>query len=268
MIQTIMNITDFIGNMCVVAITIYTFYLGYFCKKIKVVSYGTTDSIFEGSQTYFILHSYSLQTFEVKEISLICDGKCVHIKLQEPTIIEPRRTTKVVTEQYTGFTENIEMTEILFDKIRGVFLHTHDGVLYASMKTRDNGIINKWLYRKHKFSKISTYSITYGDTVISDLVKYVIYIRLSMYDDPIFITKFGIMSQPIGGCSQIEDIEKLSAKKIRRIIADLLEISKDYVFISEIPIMDNEKSMDMQLLGESGKVILDGEDVGELKIKM
>ena len=34
-----------------------------------------------------------------------------------------------------------------------------------------------------------------------------------MYDDPIFITKFGIMSQPIGGCSQIEDIEKLSAKK-------------------------------------------------------
>lgn len=47
-----------------------------------------------------------------------------------------------------------------------------------------NGIINKWLYRKHKFSKISTYSITYGDTVISDLVKYVIYIRLSMYDDP------------------------------------------------------------------------------------
>lgn len=69
MIQTIMNITDFIGNMCVVAITIYTFYLGYFCKKIKVVSYGTTDSIFEGSQTYFILHSYSLQTFEVKEIS-------------------------------------------------------------------------------------------------------------------------------------------------------------------------------------------------------
>lgn len=32
--------------------------------------------------------------------------------------------------------------------------------------------------------------------------------------------------------------------------------------------MDNEKSMDMQLLDESGKVILDGEDVGELKIKM
>lgn len=32
--------------------------------------------------------------------------------------------------------------------------------------------------------------------------------------------------------------------------------------------MDNEKSMDMQLLDESGKVILDGEDVWKLKIKM
>ena len=268
MIQTIMDITDFIGNMCVVAITIYTFYLGYFCKRIKVVSYGSTDSVFEGSQIYFILHSYSLQTFEVKEISLVCDGKCVHLKLQEPTIIEPRRTTKILAEQYTGFTENIEMTDILFEQIHALFLHTHEGILYASLKSWDNGIIKKHLYRKQKYAQINTYSLIYGGKVISDLVKFVIYIDMPMYDEPVFMTKFGAMSQLVGGYNHIEDIQNFSMKKIRKIIADLLNISKNCVSVNEIPTVDNDKPMNIQLLDENGEDLLRGGSVGDVKIGM
>lgn len=65
-----------------------------------------------------------------------------------------------------------------------------------------------------------------------------------------------------------EDIQNFSTKKIRKIIADLLNISKDCVSVNEIPTVDNDKPMNIQLLDENGEDLLSGGTVGDVKIGM
>lgn len=263
----IMDIMDFTGNMCVVLITIYTFYLTFFSKKIKIVGCGISNSAFEGCQIYFSLHSHTLQTFEVKEISVIFLDKCVHLKLEEPAIIEPRMTTKVISEKYTRFTEKIDLNDVLLGKKWGLILHTQNGILYTSTKKWDLGITKKRKYRQCCYHRISTFNQSYGGIVISDNVKYVIYIGLGLYDEPIFMTEYGHMSQSIGGYNGIEGIESLSLKQIRKQIAKLLGISKKYILIEDVAFIEENEPIEIQLLDENGENILGNMEIGDIQMQ-
>lgn len=222
-----MDIMEFTGNMCVVLITIYTFYLTFFSKKIKIVGCGISNSVFEGCQIHFSLHSHTLQSFEVSKISVVFQDKSVQLNLEEPIIIEPRMTTKVITERYTRLTENIDLNDIMLGKNWGLILHIQDNIIYTSNKKWDLGIRKKRKYRKGYYHRIGTINQIFGETVISDMVKYVIWIRLIQYDKPIFMTEDGRMSQTIEGYNGIEDVDSLSLKQIRKQIAKLLEVSKN-----------------------------------------
>lgn len=262
-----MDIMDFTGNMCVVLITIYTFYLTFFSKKIKIVGCGISNSVFEGCQAYFSLHSYSLQTFEVREISVIFQDKSVNLKLEESVIIEPRMTTKVITQRYTRFTENIDLDEVLMSKKWGLILHTQNGMIYTSTKKRDLGIRKKRKYRKCCYHRISTFNQLYGGIVISDNVKYVIYIGLGLCDKPIFMTEYGHLSQTVGGYNGIEDVESLSLKQIRKQIAKLLGVSKKYISIENVALIEDDGPIEIQLLAENGENIFEGVEIGEIQMR-
>lgn len=263
----IMDIMEFTGNMCVILITIYTFYLTFFSKKIKIVGCSISNSVFEGCQIHFSLHSYTLQSFEVREISVIFQDKSVHLKLEEPVIIEPRMTTKVIAERYTRLTENIDLNDILLSKNWGLILHTHNDIVYTSIKKWDLGIRKKRKYRKGYYHSISTINQIYGETVISDMVKYIIWIRLIQYDKPIFMTVDGHMSQTIEGYNCIEDVDSLSLKQIRKQIAKLLGVSKKYIIIEYVELIKGDETLEIQLLDENGENILEGMEICDFQMQ-
>lgn len=76
------------------------------------------------------------------------------------------------------------------------------------------------------------------------------------------------LGKKMGMEDEEEDIQNFSTKKIRKIIADLLNISKDCVSVNEIPTVDNDKPMNIQLLDENGEDLLSGGTVGDVKIGM
>lgn len=263
----IVDIMGFIGNMCVVLITIYTFYLTFFSRKIKIVGCGITNSVFEGCQIHFSLHSHTLQSFEVSEMSVIFQDQSVRLKLEEPVIIEPRMTTKIIAERYTRLTENIDLDDIMLGKNWGLILRTQNNIIYTSIKKWDLGIRKKHKYRKGYYHRVGTINQIYGETVISDMVKYVIWIRLMQYDKPIFMTEDGRMSQTIEGYNGIEDVDRLSLKQIRKQIAKLLGVSKKYIVIEDVALIKGDEPLEIQLLDENGEDILEGMEIGDFKMR-
>lgn len=264
MFQTIMDITDFIGNMCVVAITIYTFYLTFYSKRMKVVGWGMTNSVFEGSQIHFSIHSYFMQTFEIQAISIISGNRSIYLQLEQPTIVEPRMTIRICSKQYTRFTELIDVDEILCERQWGLLLHTRDKVLYTSAKRWDSGIRKKYCYRKHKYHRITICNLEWGNVVLSDMVRYVIYVGGD--DTPIFMTEDGRLSRMVSDYNVLEKVTGASPKQIRKTIAKLLNISKKNMYVEEVFQLE-EEPVQLQLLNENGEDLLEGAEIENIHIK-
>lgn len=129
---------NFLGNMCVVLITVYTVYLTFYSKRIKVVSCGLSSSIFASDQIHLSLHSYTMQSFEVREVSFIFEDKSVRIALQEPYVIEPRMTTKVLTKSFTRLADDIDIMDVLLGGGSGESFSIHRTV--SSIAPTGNGI--------------------------------------------------------------------------------------------------------------------------------
>lgn len=208
-----------------------------------------------------------MQSFEVSKISVVFQDKSVQLNLEEPIIIEPRMTTKVITERYTRLTENIDLNDIMLGKNWGLILHIQDNIIYTSNKKWDLGIRKKRKYRKGYYHRIGTINQIFGETVISDMVKYVIWIRLIQYDKPIFMTEDGRMSQTIEGYNGIEDVDSLSLKQIRKQIAKLLEVSKKYIIIEDVALIKGDEPVEIQLLDENGENILEGMEIGNFQMQ-
>ncbi len=108
--EAIFNTIDFLGNICVVAITIYTFYLTFLSKKVKIIGCATQHSVFEGERLSFTLYNYSMQAFDISRVYLICDKtRLIPISLKESVVLEPRKSLVLEIPPYTRLMEEVDI---------------------------------------------------------------------------------------------------------------------------------------------------------------
>lgn len=235
MLSSIMNTVDFLGNFCVVLITLYTFYLTFCSKKIKVIGYSDVTSAFEGEYLKISLQSFSMKAFEITSICVITEnGQSISLKLEQPTVLEPRRTVELVTEPYTkliGFPEH--MTDILMGKWN-LILVTRGQMICASMRRYQRKKHIERKYKKHQYERIQTWSSEYEDVVLSESVRYAIQIVHEENYELVYMTEAGFTNRCLAGYNSF-DIECMDAEDIRQMFAELLHMDIDYILITEFP---------------------------------
>ena len=102
--ESIINISSLLANICVLFLTAMTFYLTVMSNKLKFVSFGFSSSMFNGDTISVSLENTTLHSISVTSISLIKkmdDGKYYSIVLvsyDDPLVIEGRRVAKITTK--------------------------------------------------------------------------------------------------------------------------------------------------------------------------
>lgn len=215
---------NFIGSLSASVITIY---LGFLTlrKSVRFIGYTSYNSVWNGSSYSITLFNNSLTAVCISEILLVFDSNkylpIIPRNSKETLTIEPRRIIEVESNPVSKYI-NISRDEL---SVKGVIIKYATGE-YVFCNFRYNGIfqwirsklncyiwINKkrnryvWVNKKlHKctwinkiikdLNEIKTICKTFGDTVISCDVKYIVDItNESNLSSRIYILRNGTLSQ-------------------------------------------------------------------------
>ena len=135
--KEIVSILEFIGNICVIAITIYTFYLGFLSKRISVVSVRHSYSQ-DGDSIKISLKNHSMKTISLKKISCIYDNKYEINVIDEydedgPFIIDPFGLLHINMKPFS-YLDNHKLSEFTHEGFY-CLLEMFDGkILYAQFR--------------------------------------------------------------------------------------------------------------------------------------
>lgn len=93
----------FASDICILLITLYTFYKTFISKKIRFVSVFESLSISDGNNFSIVIENKSLSPQVINDIHLIIDNKYkIQVKkLEAPLILEPYTAQKVESERYS-----------------------------------------------------------------------------------------------------------------------------------------------------------------------
>lgn len=260
---------DFLGNICVVAITIYTFYLTFLSKKVKIIGCTTKHSVFEGERLSFTLHNYSMQAFDISRVYLICDKtRLIPISLKESVVLEPRKSLVLEIPPYTRLMEDVNVYSKEYQKHWCLVLGSDIGCIYASARKWDIGqsVIRK--VEKNQYRRVGVVRLEVDGIVVSEQVRYVIRVYTSKYVTHFLMTDYGFTDKPIDGCNVFEKYVGRK-KKLRKVIAKRLNIPKGCISIEDLNVVDSEQQepFSMELIDtETGKNLLEGVDVDALQI--
>lgn len=262
---------NFLGNMCVVAITIYTFYLTFMSKKVKLLGCGQEDSMFYGTKLSFTVHNYSMQAFDIKSVYFICGKDCmVPFELTEPLMLEPRKSLQINLPEYTSLSETIDRISEDYKKHWCLVLKTQSDVICASPRKWDSGWRVIRAIKKQKFRRIGIIRQCVGDVVVSEQVAYnIIFYHDDMVEN-VLMTSYGYTQQCIMGCS---DFSKYVGhpKKLRKYIANITGLPSKCIIVEKlfpIGLEENDNPMDIQLIDETtGENLLEGAIVNSLNIR-
>lgn len=218
------EVINFIGSLSASVITIY---LGYLTlrKSVRFIGYTSYNSVWNGSSYGITLFNNSLTAVCVNEILLVFDSNkylpILSRSFNEPLTIEPRRIIEVKSNPISKYI-NISHDEL---SVRGIIIKYATGE-YVFCNFRYNGIfqwirsklncyiwINKkqnryiWLNKKlysctwinkiiKDLNEIESIRNTFGDTVVSCAVKYIVDItNESNLSSRIYILRNGTLSQ-------------------------------------------------------------------------
>ena len=182
------------SNICIVGITLYTAYLQFWCKSIKVLSCSSSKSRFYGDTITLYLKNKSLSPVSIVRIYLVFDNKS-HILFKEfetPLLVHGRCSFQVEME---GIPKSIsEFKEVPYDQRFLVIEFTDDYCVSAFGRKKWNDI-NYTLFDFYKTRKIYIKRIKFKDKYLSENVKYALYIKSDSTTKTIFIDKEGYMSE-------------------------------------------------------------------------
>ncbi len=230
----ITDVLNFLGNMCVVAITIYTFYLTFLSKRVKVLGCSETNDVFYGTKLSFTVHNYSMQAFDISDVYLIY-GKdhMVPFALWKSVVLEPRKSLQIEIPAFTRLAEDVDMTSEDYFRHWCIVLKTYDDLIVASPGRWCNGWHIKHSIKKNQFKRIGVVRHRLDGIVVSEQVAYGIRLCYDDVIETILMTGYGYTNKAIGGCN---DFGKYVGhwKRLRKIISKKTGLPKESIFIKEM----------------------------------
>lgn len=203
----------FASDICVLLITIYTFYKTFICSKIEVVSF-INDYSMNGESHDIIFLNKKMVPMAITEVQLIIEDKYLFTfaNPRNPIIIEGFSTCSISTGEF-GYIDH-ELSIFSENVIVEVTL-LHNKKIYL-------GGIKRYLYmlfRKRVFNLERASKVTYkfNNKIIPRYAKYILIIKEKdvKEDTTVFIFESGVMTEVIAGYNGIPkevvgNIESLS----------------------------------------------------------
>lgn len=132
MMDSIREWVNFAANICILLITLYTFYITFLSKKINVLSIGTSSSATKGESISVVIENKTFSSLVVNCVYLIINRQ-YKILLQcfsEPLVLPPFAAKRIESDKYTFLMPNIDLS--LTNKDCTVEIVTTRKVLFLS----------------------------------------------------------------------------------------------------------------------------------------
>lgn len=240
--DTIINISSLLANICVLFLTAMTFYLTVMSNKLKFVSLGFSTSAFNGNTISVSFENTTLHSISISSISLIKkmeDGVYRSIKLvafDDPLVIEGRRVAKITTKPYTRIWGLDSVTDIHMDAVFCV----QSGSKTLFVKPYKNAPLKvvKKLHKKHHiFEPLSVMRSEFNHEVISPNVCYAIHIRTGEHScdwNTILLTEHGFMNGTICGNNGLDISKYDSAETLKTYLANTFNIPSEDILTQQL----------------------------------
>ena len=208
-----------IDSVCIFVITVYTFYLTIFPKKLKFLDYAIHHSAFWGDTVKISLENRSLSSVCVRSVSLKVNGECLvplfHGHEDGYRIIDSFHaetfTSKPYTQLYGKDGGELRIDPAAEGKIC-VVIETSRGKQTITQKVKSAPFPRKVdVAHAHKFTQ------TFNDIVISkDMAFGLVYYDLEQVKHNVLIHKSGAMSEAIGEMQRVPDNLMQDEMKLRQ----------------------------------------------------
>lgn len=203
-VKTIINdILPAIGNLCLFFISVYTFRLTIFPKKLRFIKYRPSYSTFEGDSVEITLENRALSPMVVQTVSLVSDGYVIKIFSEDDDgtcIIDGFKTGKIRMDPFSFiFTEEGEIS-FGIEKELYLIVKTPRGKQYLNLvgapKRYFLRLREKLYPPKHTIVKRNYFN----DKILKPYVRYaILYADKNGNTQTVFVHKSGYMSDTLFG---------------------------------------------------------------------
>lgn len=202
-------ILQIFSNICIVGITLYTAYLQFWCKSIKVLGYSYHGTMFYGDSAILQLRNESLSPVSIKCIYMVFynQQKILFKKYEEPFLVEGRHCFRV---EMDPISESVpELVEVPYEE-RSLIIQFADGKSISLFSRKGwKRKIALWYknykfirrleknlqYELHKLRSINIIRRKFEGKCLSSSVRFILVIKQKSVIRTIFINKHGHMSE-------------------------------------------------------------------------
>ena len=240
--DTIINISSLLANICVLFLTAMTFYLTVMSNKLKFVSFGFSSSMFNGETISLSLENTTLHPISITSIALIKkmnDGTYHSIDLisyDDPLVVESRRVAKITTQPYTRILGIDSVTDLHKDAI--FCIKSGSKTLFVKPYKKAPLKEVKKLHKKHHmFAPLSVMRNKFNQQVVSRNVRYAIHIRAGKNScdwNTILLTEHGILDGTICGYNGLDTSKYNSEETLKTHLVNTFNIPSEDIHVQLI----------------------------------
>lgn len=191
----------FAADICILLITIYTFYITFISQKIKLISISQSSSNTKGDSFYVVLENKSLSPQVITNINLIIENKYkVNLnKFEIPFILEPYKAKEVGSDRYS-----YTMPSLPYLNSENTILEvtTTRNKLYLSMNKKTPRVKKEMKEIPYNVTKIKN---TYNERIIPKDAKFVLNVSKGDWQNIVFVFKTGLMTGEVLGCNGLPE---------------------------------------------------------------
>ena len=201
-----------VGDVCLFGISVYTFRLTVFPKKLRFIGRRYLRSTFEGDSIEVLLENRSLSPTVVQSVSLVLDGYMVSLFSEgdndyEPHVIDGFKTGVIRMEPYSCiYAENRAFDPYRFKNCKNCYLivKTPRGLQYLSFAHGPRHPFLGLYHRRHPPQHTTINRDCFNDKIRKPYVRYaLLYKDTAQTLHTVFILANGFMSETLFGYNSL-----------------------------------------------------------------
>lgn len=186
---------SFAANICILVITVYTFFITFISKKIEFRSVSPSSSITKGNSLSVVLENKTLSPILIDNINLIVDNKYkIKIKsFDSPLIIEPFTASKITSDKHSY---TIPYIGSLIGPKNVLELDMSGKYKYLPLYKKSPKV-SKNIKRSNTNVQIITNK--YNEKIVPEFAKYILVFSKDSWHNTVFIFESGVITEDVFG---------------------------------------------------------------------
>lgn len=203
------NVLPAVGNLCLFFISVYTFRLTVFPKKLRFIGYKPSFSTFEGDSLEITLENRALSPAVIQSVSLVQNGYTIKVFSDDDgaCIIDGFKTGKIKMIPFSAIYSEEE--EISFDiKEPYLVVATTRGLQYLNYAGAPKRYFLRLREKLHPVQQTVVKRNYFNDKILKPYVRYaILYADEQKNTHTVFVLQSGVMSEMLFGYNGLtEDI--------------------------------------------------------------